>query len=228
MKLGIRNRLVVNLHGIGEPPDNLSSYECRYWCSRAVWPRLADALSMIVDEGEVSLEITFDDGYLSDFEDALPELRERSLTATFFVSAGMVGKPGFMSVEHLRALRDADMRIGSHGWSHIDLRGLSREDLLRETVDSRARIAELIDARVTAFAIPFGNYDRTVLRALRGYDVVYTSDWIRAHATDWLTPRVSYANDVWTPDDLPKYAYGKYSPISMLRRELITLYKRLR
>lgn len=224
----LRDRLVINLHGIGRPWDDVTAFERRYWCDRSVWLELADSMAEIAAAGRVPLEITFDDGNLSDFEDGFPALLERGLTATFFVCAGRIGEPRFMDVEHLIALREAGMQIGSHGWSHVDLRGLSEFELERESVQSGAYIAELLGVDVRAFALPFGSYDRRVLGSLRKYGAVYTSDWLRAYRTGWLTSRVTYANDVWGPRDLSRYAYEPYSFSAAIRRELAILYKRWR
>lgn len=223
-----RDRLVVNLHGIGEPGADVSAGERRYWCRRAMWPAVADALAHVAASSRVSLEITFDDGNLSDIEDGLPALLERGLTATFFVCAARIGRPGYLDVDHLRELRDAGMRIGSHGWSHISLRGLGDRDLKRETVDSRDRISEVAQTEVDSFAIPLGSYDRRALRSLRGYRAVYTSDWVRARQTDWLTPRFSYIEELWGPDDLPTFAEQSYSPLYLFRRGVGQAYKRWR
>lgn len=138
------------------------------------------------------VEITFDDGNLSDVELALPALLEHGLTATFHVCAGRIGQPGYVDEAAMRHLRDAGMAIGSHGWDHVDSRTLSHEELVRATRDSAERIAAACGAPVTTFALPMGSYDRRVLRQVRHYSTVYTSDATSAAAQTWLVPRWSY------------------------------------
>ena len=61
------------------------------WVTRERFLSLLDAVT-----GRDDVRITFDDGNASDVEQALPALRERGLTATFFVVAGRLGTPRFL------------------------------------------------------------------------------------------------------------------------------------
>ena len=223
-----RDRLVISFHGIGDPGEDVPAAERRYWCRQSIWPVVADALADVAARESVALEITFDDGNLSDVEHALPVLQERGLTATFFVCAGRIDRPRYLGAEDLRSLQDAGMRIGSHGWNHVDLRGLPDADLAQETVGSRTRIAEVAGADVDSFAIPLGSYDRRTLRNLRDYREVYTSDWLRARAGERVVPRFSYIEELWGPADLTRLATERYHPGYLLRRKLGRTYKRWR
>lgn len=222
-----RERLIINFHGIGEPWDGVPADEIPYWCPKQAWPAFADALAEIGEQGVVDLEITFDDGNLSDLDDALPVLAERGLVATFHICAGRLGKPRYLAEAHLRELRAAGMGIGSHGWNHVDLRRIDDVELEREAAGSRERLAEAVGAPVTQFALPFGSYDRRVLRSLREYERVYSSDRSRAALTGWLVPRMSYVAG-WQPDDLFRFATERRSLVDRLRRHAVSTLKRLR
>lgn len=224
---GRRRRLVLNFHGIGTPGDDVPADEVPYWCPADEWPALADALAEVAGSAEVALEITFDDGNLSDVTHALPALVERGLAATFFVCAGRVGAPGYVGVLELAELQAAGMLIGSHGWDHLDLRRLDRAALQRETDGSRHRLSELVGRRITEFAVPFGSYDRRVLRHLRRYRHVHTSDGGRAPATSWVVPRTSYVRG-WGPADVRSLAWDPESPPERVKRLAKRLAKSLR
>lgn len=150
-------------------------------------------------------EVTFDDGNASDVEEALPALLERGLRAVFNVCAGRIGQPGYLDAGALAQLREAGMVVGSHGWNHVDLRGLPEADLVQETQGSRRRIAEVSGMPVSHFAVPFGSYDRRVLRHLRNYPTVYTSDSTSVTRPGWVVPRWSYTQS-WTPTSLRRLA----------------------
>ena len=70
---------------------------------------------------------------------ALPALRERGLTATFFVVAGRLGEPGFLDERGVRALADAGMAIGCHGMRHRPWRGLDERRAARGAGRREAR-----------------------------------------------------------------------------------------
>jgi peptidoglycan/xylan/chitin deacetylase (PgdA/CDA1 family) len=217
---------VVNVcfHGVGTPRRTLENGEARYWVTEDTFHRILDE---VADRDDVRL--SFDDGNLSDADIGLPALRERGLTATFFVLAGRLEDPGSLGPDHLRALSAAGMTVGSHGWAHRPWRGLTDAERQRELVDAKQRIEEETGTAVDQAALPLGRYDRTALAALRstGYRAVFSSDrgWARPRA--WLQPRFSVRADD-TVESLRTEVLARPSARSRAVGELRTLVKRLR
>ena len=75
-------QLSINLtfHGVGEPKRRLDPAEAEFWLGRRQFESTLDSVA-----GRSDVRITFDDGNHSDLAYALPALRKRGLTATFFV-----------------------------------------------------------------------------------------------------------------------------------------------
>ena len=217
---------ILNFHGIGDSVSGVPEGERRYWCPTATWQLLADRIVALREVG-IPVAVTFDDGNVSDINHALPILAERGLTAEFFACAGRIGHPGYLSASLLRDLRGAGMSIGSHGWSHVDLRRVDDAELLREAESSRAALSEASEGPVDDFAIPFGSYDRRVLRALRGYRRVYTRDGGRVRPGAWLQPRSSYVVG-WTPETVSQLVAGRATPWQWLGRAAARGVKRIR
>jgi peptidoglycan/xylan/chitin deacetylase (PgdA/CDA1 family) len=188
---------IVNLtvHGIGPPARELDPGEDRTWVPVRQFEHVLDIAASRPD-----VRITFDDGNSSDLEVALPRLLERGLTADFFVLAGLLGLPGRLGAEDVRQLAAAGMRIGSHGWAHRDWRRIDEREAVEELGQASALLSELAGQPVSTVAIPFGSYDRHVLRRLHraGVRRAYTSDGGRARADIWLQPRNSLPRDLDT------------------------------
>ncbi|GAB2813611.1 polysaccharide deacetylase family protein [Actinocorallia aurea] len=188
----------VTVHGIGEPRRGLDPGEDGTWITVAQFETVLDAVAERPD-----VRLTFDDGNSSDLEVALPRLRDRGLTAAFYVLAGELGKPGRVSAEGVRELAAAGMAVGSHGWAHRDWRRLGPGEADEEYVRAPQVLADLLGGPVTEVAIPFGSYDRHVLRALRrvGVTRAHTSDGGPAGPGAWLQARTSVRADL-TPATL--------------------------
>lgn len=225
--MGRHERLVVNFHGIGEPHALVPPDEVGYWCSLKQWPYFADAIAELADRPDVSVQLTFDDGNASDLESALPALDSRGIRATFFICAGRLNLPHYLSRTQVQELNDAGHNIGSHGWAHRDLRRLSETELDREIPGSREVLSETIRQPVDLFAIPFGSYDRRVLRRLRDWRSVYTSDPGRARSDSGLIERYSYVS-TWSPGTLAVLATKPTTFAQAGRRRLVRVIKRLR
>jgi peptidoglycan/xylan/chitin deacetylase (PgdA/CDA1 family) len=182
---------VLNLtfHGIGEPPAAVGVAERDVWLSEPDFVASLDAIRTLPEA-----TVSFDDGNASDLQIALPALRERGISATFFVVAGRLGEPDYLSAEDLRTLRDERMTIGLHGMHHQGWRGLSDDDLDEEISVARRRLEDAAGARLDAAACPFGAYDRRVLARLRraGFAAVFTSDGGWATRDAWLQARNTF------------------------------------
>ncbi|HTM67837.1 MAG TPA: polysaccharide deacetylase family protein [Candidatus Binatia bacterium] len=126
--------------------------------------------------------ISFDDGRDNQYGTAFPLLARHGFKATFFVFTNAIGRPGYMTWDQLRAMRDAGMAVGSHTVYHPYLKKADDETLRREVVDSKAKIEAELGVPVTAFAYPFGLYDERVTAAVR--DAGYLAGRGLRHADD--------------------------------------------
>jgi len=107
--------------------------------------------------------VTFDDGYLSDYELVFPLIKKLNIVATFFINPENVGKPGFMNWDMIREMSIAGMSIGSHGYSHQNMANLSFNDAKDELLKSRETIAKNIDKVISSFSFPFGQYNNNLI-----------------------------------------------------------------
>ncbi len=125
--------------------------------------------------------ITFDDGYASLMEAALPALLRHDFTATMFIVSGLLGGTNewdpppvwpLMSAEQVRELAAAGMEIGSHTVTHLRLAGADADQVKAEVSDSKASLSDLIGAPIRGFAYPYGSMDTAAQQAARdaGYD----------------------------------------------------------
>ena len=181
------NRLInLTFHGVGTATRRLEQGEDDVWVSSEQFRAMLDSAAVRQD-----IRISFDDGNASDVDEALPALRDRGLSATFFVVAGRVGTSGFLDASGIRELADAGMTIGCHGMRHQPWRKLDDATLHNELVEARRVLEAIVDRPVTQAACPFGSYDRHVLSTLRrcAYVNVYTSDRGTARPRDWLQAR---------------------------------------
>ncbi|MDQ2996883.1 MAG: polysaccharide deacetylase family protein [Chloroflexota bacterium] len=126
-----------------------------------------------------AIALTFDDGYVDAYTDALPVLRRYGLVATFYIVTNFVGQPGYMTWEQVAALRDAGMEIGAHTVSHLDLTSLDWETANVEIAQSKAELDHHLNMNVTSFCYPTGLYNAGVEEQVRA------SGYLNATTTRW-------------------------------------------
>lgn len=124
-----------------------------------------------------SVAITFDDGCETDLLVAAPILKESSFNATFYITAGFVGKPGYMDPAQLRQLHSFGFEIGCHSMTHPYLDDLGETALRREIVEAGKKLEDMIGSKVNHFSCPGGRWNRRVLELARaaGYKSLATS-----------------------------------------------------
>lgn len=221
-----RPRIGLIFHGIGTPQRELEPGEAPYWISVDAYARTLDRIAALPDPGRVL--ITFDDGNLSDLAIGLPLLRDRGLRAHFFVLTGRIGQAGSLDVDDIRELQAAGMGIGSHGIDHRNWTRLDDAALETELVQSRRTLECLCGGEICEAAVPFGAYDRRVLRALRaaGYRRIHTSDGGGFNPRAVLWPRRSVRADL-NETDLASLLGGAEPLPRRLRRALTMTLRKL-
>ena len=116
------------------------------------------------------VHITFDDGYAENCDFAIPQIIERKIPCTYFVSLDFVqtgrafphdaaaGRPlPPNSIDQLREIAAAGIEIGAHTRNHPDLGKVTdRDTLYDEVISATSELSDLIGYPIRYFAFPFG------------------------------------------------------------------------
>jgi peptidoglycan/xylan/chitin deacetylase (PgdA/CDA1 family) len=116
---------------------------------------------------EPSVCITFDDGCETDLIAAAPVLREFGLNATFYLTSGFLGTPGYLTANQVRELEAQGFEIGCHSMTHPYLSDLREPELTREIVDAKFQIEQIVGHPIEHFSCPGGRFDRRTLEMAR-------------------------------------------------------------
>ena len=122
--------------------------------------------------------ITFDDGYIGNFNYAYPILKKYGYSATLFISTKYVSLlEQWMNWGQLRELASRGFSIQSHTATHPALEELEDKDIFYELSESKKIIEGEIGKDVKYLSLPFGSYKRNVTSIARevGYAGVLTS-----------------------------------------------------
>lgn len=191
--------------------------------------------------------VTFDDGFRSFAENALPELTKRAIPSTMFVVSGAMGEPPAwltesylgnqteiaMSAEELRELPRECVTIGSHTVTHPQMTKLAAKAAKDELVNSRNQLENALGRTIKLFSFPYGLYDPNLVEWCReaGYERVFTVEPSFAFsATDqYVVGRVSVDPIDWPVEFWLKLrgAYNWETRASSMKRKLNSVWSRL-
>jgi peptidoglycan/xylan/chitin deacetylase (PgdA/CDA1 family) len=159
--------------------------------------------------------ITFDDGFQSVLENALPVLFQRKIPSTIFIPTGRMGhhpewnlEPSncdryetVMTASQLRELPSDLVSIGSHAVTHLRLTSMGEDEAWKELHGSRQELESLLGQKIKLFSFPHGDYNEKLVELSRqaGYERVfgivptltflkpgeYVSGRVRVDPTDW-------------------------------------------
>jgi hypothetical protein len=140
-------------HGITCGSAKFESF-CRFFRRYFDVMPLSEQIAALHSDADLggTLAITFDDGYLDNFEVPAPILRRMGLPAIFFVTSSFVGSqtvarwdrqptqpPGWMSWDQVRTLASQGFEIGNHTDTHIDLAAAVRHVSAALTLRNQTR-----------------------------------------------------------------------------------------
>jgi peptidoglycan/xylan/chitin deacetylase (PgdA/CDA1 family) len=120
--------------------------------------------------------ITFDDGYLDTYENALPILDKFNYTATVFIVSGLVGKRNqwirdeeyperpLMGWREIDELKSWGITIGSHTINHRRLSTLDFEGAKNEIEGSKKFLEDNLGIAINHFAYPYGDFNDSTVK----------------------------------------------------------------
>jgi peptidoglycan/xylan/chitin deacetylase (PgdA/CDA1 family) len=142
--------------------------------------------------------LTVDDGF-ADFEaNAWPELQERRMNATLYVTAGVIGgQASWLAPLHANQIAMLDRHqlldlaaqgceIGAHSMSHPQLDCLPRHQAAQEIRQCKDILEQVLGQSVDSFAYPHGYHDRDVRQMVvdSGYSSASAVKDALSHAND--------------------------------------------
>lgn len=130
--------------------------------------------------------ITFDDGYIDNYEDAYPIMKKYGMTGTIFVIINLVNQPGYLTWQQIETMGKDGIEFGSHTISHKPLTSLDETAMNHELVDSKALLEQHLGQKVLLIAYPEGKYNTQVKQATEaaGYSAAFTVNTGRDFAWD--------------------------------------------
>jgi peptidoglycan/xylan/chitin deacetylase (PgdA/CDA1 family) len=112
--------------------------------------------------------LTFDNGYRSQYTQALPVLRGLGWVGDENIQlSGLPPSQGGLSPEQLRGLIAAGWELDTQGYSHANLPSLGPEELHYQVAVTRRMLQQRYGVPVNWFCYPSGHYDATVLAAVK-------------------------------------------------------------
>ena len=111
--------------------------------------------------------VSFDDGYLSHYESAMPILREAGWPGVLNLKTGNIDPKGGIAPWQVKALVAAGWEIGAHTVTHADVTTLDAAGLDREIAGSKKELEKQFGVEVNTFCYPAGKYDAEAEQAVK-------------------------------------------------------------
>lgn len=134
----------------------------------------------VEDDNEIAdkkyIAFTFDDGPSKYTKELLKTLELNNSTATFF----MLGNKMKYNEDIVKEINESNSEVGSHTYSHKNLKNLSSKEILNEINSPAILFKEITGNEIKYIRPPYGNYNDTVIST--NYPIVL---W-NIDPKDWL------------------------------------------
>lgn len=115
------------------------------------------------------VSITFDDGWQSTYDNAVPILAQYGYKGTFFVNPLSLDTKAFMSTTEMHRLITSNHEVASHGLKHINFTTVNAKELDTQLGASKTFISEQTGMSAIDFATPYGESDAEVTAVAKKY-----------------------------------------------------------
>ncbi|UXN02827.1 polysaccharide deacetylase family protein [Bartonella sp. HY406] len=202
---------ILLYHHIDEPPPSGTPSRSNYvspknFAKQMAWLNrlgikglsLKDAMPYILEQkkGRIAV-ITFDDGFLSVFENAMPILNQHGFTATnYFVADEIAGQNNWdnpkakraacMDIGQVKQWLSHGHEVGSHTLTHPHLSQLSSDMAFTEINQSKQNLETALNIKLSSFAYPYGDENDEIRHIVQqaGYSNAVTTRRGRAKSQD--------------------------------------------
>ena len=181
-----------------------------------------DIFSNIKDRKNIL--ITFDDGYINNYELVFPFMKKNNLKFNVFLEAGAISQnDNYITWDMVNEMSKSKLvGFGAHTFNHVDARYIAESNLEEEIINANKLIYQRTGLIVQDFCFPYGMYNTDIIQLLNQSEVykrLYTSDGRRLYKELDLTliGRVGIKDE----DNLDTFkgkVNGKYNLLYRLNR----------
>lgn len=143
----------------------------------------------VPDSGPM-IALTFDDGWRSVYDVALPEMNRRGLIGTNYITSGFIDSwddpEGYISSEHVIEFANAGWEIGAHSINHDHLPELSESEIIDNLLIPQEVLVDLSHTPVTAFSTPYGEFNDIVINNAKSTYETHVNAWSDAKGINTL------------------------------------------
>lgn len=152
------------------------------------------------------IALTFDNGYRTQYTQALPVLRRLHWVAGENIQlTGLPPRQGGLSEREVRALIAAGWELDTQGYNHADLARLDQAQLRFQVAATRHTLQRRYHVPVDWFCYPSGDYDPKVIAAVKaaGYvgSTTVVPGWAKPRDDPYALPRLRVLRGT-TPQEL--------------------------
>jgi len=183
-------RIVLFYHSVKKQDISNFERQISYLASKCKVVKASEILTASIDGDNPVVAITFDDAFVSVFENALPVLKEHGLPVSIFVPTGNLGQPPRWNIpqtsqyendivineKQLMEINQNGFELLSHTVSHRVLTELDDNTLKAELSNSKSALEKMLGREVCGISYPHGEYNPKVCNAAKqtGYKLGFT------------------------------------------------------
>jgi peptidoglycan/xylan/chitin deacetylase (PgdA/CDA1 family) len=139
--------------------------------------------------------LTFDNGYHSQYANALPVLQQLHWVADENIQlTGLPPSQGGLTSDEVKAMVKAGWELDTQGISHADLVALTPSELTYQVATARKMIQQQYGVPVNWFCYPSGHYNATVIAEVKSAGYVGSTTvipgWASPHIDPYTLPRL--------------------------------------
>ena len=191
---------ILNYHQINDVDENMLTVSTTEFETQMAWLEgngyQTITVSELLDflEGKGSLPerpvlITFDDGYIDNYQCAFPILKKHNMKACIFLISEYVSLyPNYLTWEQLAEMQASGIEFGSHTVDHNVLTELSPNSVNHELADSKNLLEKRLGRRIDVLAYPCGYTNEYIKSRVNasGYRAAFTVNLGNVHTGDDL------------------------------------------
>jgi peptidoglycan/xylan/chitin deacetylase (PgdA/CDA1 family) len=119
---------------------------------------------------EKPIILTFDDGYLDNYENAFSVMKDLDMVGVIYPYINKIDSKNGLTIDQLAKMHEEGWEVGSHTINHLDLTSLTESQLLKEINDSKLNLEKTFNCDIVSFCYPAGKYNENVVKVIKASD----------------------------------------------------------